>query len=540
MIRSQEFNPFNILPRQLMLLIMLQTFAEEGHGSLDIILDYQKANKDFTAILSDESNLKYIFDSLPQEFNIAMYPSLRRRMITTEEGRYRAGLALLFLKYLYEHVKPFPNDDFLINHYNDYHTSLKYLEEYFVDYPMPMYICGFVSFYISKRLLTLNPLDKDLQEKGAEIYNISTKCIIRADELEHPLAKIFYADMDSQLQRMNVRIEDFNKVNSHPNMLMNLSDLIKILDEKLSIDISKFDDETQTLLFVTWRKLALENYYHARDLFSFSFQNNKLIQLTEYFYRCYQVNHFHRHTLAFNPLFMHIENKENILFLLEKFSIDSLVDLHQSFRVNHPHPDSILLTTILTMNKSELNDIRSLISDILTLPQKENSGWRFCFHEAYRNAIDESTLKTVSPRQMKMVLHYFILVNHYDQIESILERDASIPDCVFHCRSNKVHDIALAVFKQIIDFTRSHSFTRLYQKEMILKLIYQDCIFLSTLKLTEQSDFTKIASMLVDTFAKMIIPQLPDQEEMKVYDYIFNNKALFREFTEVIHQKLRA
>lgn len=192
------------------------------------------------------------------------------------------------------------------------------------------------------------------------------------------------------------------------------------------------------------------------------------------------------------------------------------------------------------MNKSELNEFRLLISDILTLPQKENSGWRFCFHEAYRNAIDEGTLKTVSPRQMKMVLHYFILVNHYDQIESILERDASIPNCVFHCRSNQVHDIALAVFKQIIDFTRSHSFTQLYQKEMILKVIYQDCIFLSTLKLTEQSEFTKIASILVDTFAQMIIPQLPDQEDLKVYDYIFNNKALFREFTEVIHQKLSA
>ncbi len=539
MIRSQEFNPFNILPRQLMLLIMLQTFAEEGHGSLEVILDYQKAHPDFSAILSDESNFKYILDSMPTEFNIGLITTLRLRKITTEEGRYRAGLALLFLKYLYERVKPIPDDDFLVNRYDDYYSSLKYLQEYFVDYPMPMYLAGIVAFYISKRLMTLNPLDKKLRENGTEIYKIATQCIIRADALEHPLAKIFYVDMASQLQRVDIRTEDIINGDFPSMPKIDLTYLISVLGENLPIDISTFSDETQTLLFVTWSKLIIENYSNACELFSFASQHNKLIQITDYFYRCYQVNHFHRHILAFNPLFVHIEKKENLLYLLEKFSVDSLVNLHQSFRVNNPHSDSILLSTLLTMKKEELCDFRALVSDILSFPQKETSGWRICFHEAYRNAIDEGALKTVSARQMKMILHYFILGNESDYIDSIIDRDARIPDCVFHCRNDQVHDIALAVIKQIVDFTRSQFFTQLYQKELILKVIYQDCIFLSTLKITEHSEFTKIASIIVDTYVEMIAPRLPPQEDLKVYDFIFNNQALFRELKDAIHQKLK-
>lgn len=131
MITSTEFNPFNILPRELMLHILLHTFTSNGKESLEGVLDYKKANKDFSALVADEANFKYIMDSMPTEFNIALYPSLRKRRIIVTEDRYRAGLALLFLKYLYEHIKPFPDDEFLLQRYDDYYTSLQYLETYF-------------------------------------------------------------------------------------------------------------------------------------------------------------------------------------------------------------------------------------------------------------------------------------------------------------------------------------------------------------------------------------------------------------------------
>ncbi len=173
MISSQEFNPFNILPRELMLHILLHTFTTEGKKSLEVILNYKKANKEFRTLLSDESNFKYIMDSMPTEFNISIYPTLRKRMTVTEEGRYRAGLALLFLKYLYEKIKPFPDDEFILEQFDDYYASLEYLQEFFTQGPMPMYIGGYVAFYIAKRLMTINPLDKELRSKGAKVYNIA-------------------------------------------------------------------------------------------------------------------------------------------------------------------------------------------------------------------------------------------------------------------------------------------------------------------------------------------------------------------------------
>ncbi len=539
MINSQEFNPFNILPQPLMLHILLHTFTEDGKCSLDSILDYQKANHEFSAILSDETNLRYILNSMPIEFNIGLITSLKRRKITTEEGRYRAGLALLFLKYLYEHVKPFPDDDFLINHYNDYHNSFKYLQEYFFDYPMPMYVSSIVAFYISKRLLTLDALDKNLREKGAEIFKIAIYCIKRADELEHPLAKIFYADMVSQLQRLNVRIEDYIKSELQDVLPSDTSDLISLLGGDTPIDMSAFNDETKTLITVTWRKLIIEQCAIACDLFKFAYQNNKIVQLTDFFYTCYQVNHFHRHILAYNPLFVHSENKESLLYLLDKFSVASLVTLHQAFRVSQPNPDSVLLSTLLMLNKNELNDNKTLISETLSLPQKGNAGWKICFHDAYRNAVDEGMLKSVSFGQMKLILHYFILVNQGGLIDSILERDASIVNCILHSQNDQVQNIALAVLKQMNDFTRANVFTHLHHKEILLKVVYQNDNYLSRLKVSTVSDITKFASIIVDTFAELIVPKLPDQEDFKVYDFLFNNKPLFLELTDAIHAKLK-
>jgi hypothetical protein len=538
MISSQEFNPFNILPRELMLHILLHTFTTEGKESLEVILNYKKANKDFRALLSDESNFKYIMDSMPTEFNIGLYPTLRKRMTVSEEGRYRAGLALLFLKYLYEHIKPFPDDEFILERFDDYYASLLYLQEYFTEGPMPMYVGGYVAFYIAKRLMTINPLEKKLREQGVKVYKISAHCIRRAHELEHPLAQIFYADMNSQLQRSNIDMNGYLKEDLPDIPAVSLDHLIKMLSEKHKINISFLSDEIQTLLLVTWQKLIIENYYNACELFYHTFQYEKLVEITEYFYNCYEINRFHRHVLAYNPLFVHVEDKEKIIYLLQVFTVAELVALHQGFRVYQPHPDSVFLSTMLSMKKDELKEFRNIVNEILTLPQTVSPGWRVCFLDAYRNAIDDGSLKLVSSTQMKTLLKYFILVYHASKIDTILERDAEVPDYIFHCNNDKVHDIALAVIEQLLAFNRMQHLGQLDQQEIILRVIYQDAIYLSTLKIKAPKDLNQIATIIVDNYIALIAPNVPNEEDFKVYNYMFHNRAKFTELMQAIHTKL--
>ena len=537
MISSQEFNPFNILPRELMLHIFLHTFTTDGKESLETILNYKKANKDFRALLADEANFQYIIDSMPTEFNIGLIRTLRKRKITNEEGRYRAGLALLFLKYLYEKIKPFPDDEFILQNYDDYYASLEYLQEYFTDYPMPMYVGGYVAFHIAKRLMTINPIDKKLREKGAKVYKISLKCIKRAHDLEHPLAQIFYADMISQLQRADIDM-DFYLKGDLPNIpTVDLNHLVSLLSPKHKIIVSFYSDEIQTLLLVTWQKLIIENYTNACELFYHTFQYEKLVNITEYFYNCYEINHFHRLVLAYNPLFFHIEHKENILYLLQVFSVDELVAIHQGFRVYQPQPDSVLLSTMLTMNMDELKEFRIIVNEILTLPQKGSAGWKVCFLDAYRNAVDDGSLKVVSTKQMKAVLKYFILVAHASKIDTILERDAEILDYIFHCNNDKTHDIALAVIEQLMTFNRMHHLGQLDQQEMILRVIYQDAIHLSTASIKASKDLDRMATIIDDTYAAMIAPNVPIEADFKVYDYMLHNRPKFRELQQAIHTK---
>ncbi|MDQ2994420.1 MAG: hypothetical protein M3R00_05680, partial [Pseudomonadota bacterium] len=420
MIGSEGFNPFSILPRELMLHILLQTYGKENAVSLESLFDYEAVNTDFRSILADEENLKYILDSMPREFNIDLITSLRQRKIVTDEGRYRAGLALLFLKYLYGHIKPFPDDEFIQNQFDDYFMSLAFIETNYTDYPMPMYVCGYVAFYIAKRLMTLNPLDKELQQKGAKIYMIAVHCLVRAHELEHPLARIFHGDMDLQMQRVDIDMNDFINEPLPVIPAASLAELLTVLAKDLTINLKIYSDEMQTLLLVTWQKLILENYRNASELFAFTLHNEKLINITEYFYNCYQVNHFHRHILAFNPLFLHVEQKEKILYLLQSFTVDALVNLHQGFQVYHPRPDSVLLSALLMMSMNELKDFRTIVSDSLALPQTGMPGWKICFLDAYRNAIDDGALKSVSSKQMRMALKYFTLVNRSRKINAVL------------------------------------------------------------------------------------------------------------------------
>jgi hypothetical protein len=537
MLTSTEFNPFNILPRELMLHILLHTFTSDGKESLEGVLDYKKANKDFSAQLSDEGNFKYIMDSMPTEFNIGLLPTLRRRKVIEEEGRYRAGLALLFLKYLYEQLKPFPNDEFILQNYDDYYTSLQYLEEYFIDFPMPMYIGSMVAFYIAKRLMTINPLDKDLRKKGANVYKIALHCAVRAHELEHPLAQIFHSDMASQLQRADIDINNYIKEGLPETPVVTLDYLVSMLSAKNKINVSFFSDEIQTLLLVTWQKLIIENYANACELFYQAFQHEKLPDITEYYYNCYEINHFHRHILACNPLFSHVEHIENILYLIQVFSVEALIDLHQGFRVHHPHPDSVLLSTMLSMKKDELKEFRLLVNDILALPQKGSPGWRVCFLDAYRNAVDDGSLKTVSPKQMKIVLKYIILVDQATKIDTILERDAGIIDAVFHCNNDKLHQIALTVAEQLQAFNRMNHLGQLDQQEILLRAIYQDAIHLSTVNIKGPIDLNRMATIIVDTYAAMIAPNVPTQPDFKVYDYMFSNRPKFRELLQAVHAK---
>lgn len=402
---------------------------------------------------------------------------------------------------------------------------------------MPMYIGSYVAFYIAKRLMTINPLDKDLRKKGANVYKIAVHCAVNAHELEHPLAQIFHSDMVSQLQRADIDINNYIKEELPETPVVSLDYLVSMLSPKQKINVSFFSEEVQTLLLVTWQKLIIENYTTACELFYQSFQYEKLANITEYFYNCYEANHFHRHILAHNPLFVHIENIGNILYLLQVFPVEALVALHQGFRVSHPHPDSVLLSTMLAMKKDELKEFRLLVNEILELPQKGSSGWRICFHDAYRNAVDDGTLKTVSSKQMKAVLKYIILVNHASKIDNILERDAEILDAIFHCNNDKIHDIALAVIEQLQTFNRMHYLGQLDQQEMILRLIYQDAIHLSTATIKGPIDLNRMATIIVDTYAAMIAPNVPNQPDFKVYDYMFSNRPKFRELLQAVHAK---
>ncbi len=537
MISSQEFNPFNILPRELMLHILLHTFTTEGKESLEVILDYKKANKDFSALLSDESNFKFIMDSMPAEFNIGLYPTLKRRMTVTDEGRYRAGLALLFLKYLYENIKPFPDDEFIINRFDDYYLSLEYLQEYFTMGPMPMYVGGFVAFYIAKRLMMINPLDKNLREKGAKVYNISVKCIARAHELEHSLAQIFYADMNSQLQRADIDLNGHLKADMPIIPEVTLEHLVSLLSEQRKVNLSFLNDEIRTLLLVTWQKLIIEDYAKSCELFYHTYQYEQLVKITEYFYTCYEINHFHRHVLAYNPLFVHVDCKENILYLLQTFSTEDLVAFHQGFRVYQPHPDSVLLSTMLRMKKDELKEFRLIVNEILALPKTASSGWKVCFLDAYRNAVDNGTLKVVSSRQMKAILKYLILVDHASKIDSILDRGSEIMNFILHCNNDGVHDIALAVFEQLLTFNRMQIPGQLDHQEIILRVIYQDAIHLSTTCIQAAKDLDRMATIIIDTYTTMIAPQVPTGADFKVYDYMYYNRPKFRELLEAIHTK---
>jgi len=537
MVSEKEFNPFDILPRALMMQILLHTFSNDDINTLEIFLDYDKVSSELRTILGDETNFQYILDSLPKEFNVGLHLSLKKRITTTEEGRYRAGSALLFLKNLYSKIKPFPNDEYIKIHYDNYFASLKYIEDHLNNAPLPMYVTGYVAFYIAKRLYLTNPLDKEIHVKAFNLYLLSVHCIAQAHELQHPLARIFYSDMELQLQRNKIAFIDDNSGDADETPQIEFDELLSLLVEDIPFNVKMFSDETQTLLLVTWLKLITEDYYKARALFNFAYRNEKLLQLTEYYYSCYQINHFHRHILAYNPLFFHAKQQENILYLLQVYDVDTLVALHQGFRVYHPRPDSILLSTMLRMKKDDLKDFGSVIAEFLSLPQKGTPVWKICFHDAYRDAIDNGTIKRATTLQMKMVLRYLILVHHTRRLDEIIDRDAEILNSILYCKIDQLHKIALATIRQLMSFNVLNPLGQITHQEIILKLIYEDESHLSLLKISAPQDYDRIATIIIDNYAATIAKELANEADIGAFDYMYINQSQFRDLKQQIHTK---
>lgn len=535
----KEFNPFDILPRALMMQMLLQTFSRDTIRTLEIFLDYHKVSQELRNIIGDETNFQFILDSMPKEFNVSLHLSLRKRITTTQEGRYRAGSALLFLKYLYNKIKPFPNDEFIKNQFTDYFTSLEHIEKQLSDAPLPMYIAGYVTFYIAKRLYLTNPLNEEFQDNAFSLYLISLNCTARAHELLHPLARIFYADMELQLQRHNIKfLEEENGISDEPPKI-EFTELLNLLaDEDLPFNVNLFNDETQTLILVTWLKLMIEDYQKTRDLFNFTYRNEKLLAITEYYYTCYQINHFHRHILAFNPLFYDAKYHDNILYLLQVYDVDTLVTIHQCFRVYHPKPDSILLSTMLRMNSNDLKDFCAVINEFLELPQKGTHIWKISFQDAYRDALDDGTLKRASTKQMIMALKYLVLLHHARRLDDIIERDAEILDAILHCKQDLLHEIALATINQLSSFKLINPLGQIAHQEIILKLIYQDEYYLSLLNVDSSQDLNHIASIIIDSYATTIAPALTDTSSIKIFEYMYENLSKFRDLKTSIHNKL--
>lgn len=534
---QKEFNPFNILPRALMLELMLDTFSDDANTTLEIFLDYNKVSKGLRKALSHQKNFQYILDSMPIEFNMAIYPTLKKRITKTEEGRYRAAAALLFLKHLYSHLKPFPNDDFLVEHFNQYHESFSYIMKTFNDSPMTMYISAYVTFFIAKRVFFLNPLDKELNNMALQIYKIASHCIARAHELEHPLAKIFRADMQLQLQRHNVTISEKALQDLPTTPEFTFHELIELLVDNIPINPNLFSEETQTLLMVTWQKLIIENYYAAKEMFNYTYRNEKLLQITEFYYNCYQKNQFHRHILAHNPLFTMVDKKENILYLLQAFNVDALVTMFQGFRVYSPKPDSVLLSSMIRMSIDELKDFRELASNFLALPQTGMQPWKVYFNNSYRDACEDGSMQSISSKQMTMTLKYFELLSHARKLPEILDRDADILQSVFHCKNEQIHDIAIAVINQLVAFNVLHPLGQLHQQDLLLKLLYKDGIYLSLLKIKSQRDLDRIATIINETYAEKIAPELLGQPDIKVFDYMYDNNTKLRDTLHEIHDR---
>ena len=70
MAQTDDFNPFTILPKSLMLRVLFHTFKDDAKADFKDFMNYDVVSKQLRDIISAKENISYITDSLPTEFNI--------------------------------------------------------------------------------------------------------------------------------------------------------------------------------------------------------------------------------------------------------------------------------------------------------------------------------------------------------------------------------------------------------------------------------------------------------------------------------------
>lgn len=524
---QDDFNPFEILPKTVMLRVLAHTFEKDANGDFKNFMDYKAVSKELRHILGDKSNFTTIMSSMPTEFNIKLITTLKHRKITNEQGRYRAGVALLFLKHLYARVKPHTDYDYLTEQFDYYYKALSHINKKFKDYPMVIYINGFVSFQIAKRLFVAHANNDELKLKAGKLIEVAVRSMIRADELEHPIAPLFHDDANLQLVRNGIKVKNWVKAKLPKRKKVTMSLLAQVLSPDKKISFKGYSDEEQDMLHVTWQKLIIEDCYNSRALFEFAVNHDLVMRLTDYFYSCFAESYFHRVVLAFNPIFTHSDCKENIIWLFNTYKVNTLVNLHQGFRVYSPEPDSVLLSVLLETPLNKVKEAKVYIDNVLRLPQQGMQGWKMNFLDAYRDSIDEGALKKVSFDQMKMVISYFSLVDRSGMIGSIMDRDAFLLCKVFHCNDDKIHKIACEIVNQVVRLSTFDPLGHLDHQEILLSYLYDDPNLLIPLEMKDESDCEQLAKIIMQSYKNIIASKLKSQPEIIVPEFIRNNHVQF-------------
>lgn len=537
-----DFNPFRILPENLMLKVLLYTFEKDAKSGFEHFMDYDAVNKKLRESISNEDNWDFIVNSTPPEFNVELIASLKNNKIKTKEGRYQVGICLLLLKFIYGRVKPYPDDDYLLNEYDHYFNALTHINTHFKEYPGVLYAASYVSFALAKRFLTMRRNKEEMRSRGGILYLLALDCAILSNNLDHPLAKLFLDDMNIQLARQNINVKKYVKGTVPKLPAVKIDEALQVLSPKKKLDFSGFSDEDHEMIIVIWQKLMIENLYRARDLFKFAVNYDMVRPLTEYFYHCFSKNHFHRHVLAYNPMFVLSDRKENILYLLRQYSVKDLITLHQAFKVYYPKPDSVLLSTLLKVSVSELSSMSELINHVLTLPNCGTRGWQINFLDAYRDAIDDGSLKEVSAAQMKMVLYYFKLVDRAGELAIIVDRDAYLLGKIMHRQDDKIHNGAIAVVKQLMRLSSFDPLGTLNQQEILLTCLYTHSDILYELNISEENDYDRVASVIIEAYNKFVATPANEANSAQVFvaEFLKRNDEKIKELKLVLNDEFKS
>ncbi|MDQ2994419.1 MAG: hypothetical protein M3R00_05675, partial [Pseudomonadota bacterium] len=108
---------------------------------------------------------------------------------------------------------------------------------------------------------------------------------------------------------------------------------------------------------------------------------------------------------------------------------------------------------------------------------------------------------------------------------------------VFHCKNDKLHDIALMVTRQLLDINVLHPLGQLHQQEIIIKLIYLDEINIVATKIDSPNDLNRLANIIIDTYTLVVGSELLSESDMKVNGFMVSNRVKFRELLQIIHAR---